>query len=334
MKKNIISIFVGFAVLIVMLLQVDINKIYSAILNSSPIWITIYFLLMVPFFILRAWRWRMLLSPIKKYVKFSSSFWITMIGFMVNTLIPLRLGGEFVRAFAMDGKEKTGFLGALSSVAVERVLDLFGIVLLSLIGIFILPQNIPIPYVFLDSLKIIGILVIIALLVLIIGTKYDNSFLNLIKRFIFAIPKLPSKWQNQIINFAKSIIDGAKGLSQNSSALIITITSTIMIWSMASLSTFLIFKAFNYEVPITIILLGSMLVQLSFILPAPPGYVGTYEAFWMAIFLGLGLSDINLIFTTSIVSHVLSNIFILTTGSLGVASMGLSLDKLMKLKSK
>jgi len=237
-----------------------------------------------------------------------------------------------VRAYAMDGKEKTGFFGTLSSVAVERVLDLFGITLLSLIGILLIPKEIIMPNWFVDSLKIVGIFVVIALLSLILGTKYDKRLFDLIKRVIVSIPKLPFKWQNKFINFSKSIIDGAKGLSQTST-LFFTFISTLMIWGMASLSTFLIFRAFNYEVPITIILLGSMLVQLSFILPAPPGYLGTYEAFWMAIFIGLGLSNINLIFTTAIVSHLLSNTFIITTGSIGVASMGLSFKKVIKMRS-
>ena len=331
--KTILSLFLGFILLIFMILQVDIEQLYEAIIGSSPIWLAYYLLLMVPFFLLRAWRWRILLTPVKKYVKLSSTFWITMVGFMVNVLIPLRLGGEFVRAFAMDGKEKTGFFGTLSSVVVERVLDLFGITLLGVIGIFLIPEEINMPYWFVDSLKIVGIFVVIAIVGLMLGTKYDIFLLNLIKKIIFAIPKLPHKWQDQFISFSKSIINGAKGLSQNSSTLLFTLISTLVIWSMASLSTFLIFKAFNYEVPITIILLGSMLVQLSFIFPAPPGYLGTYEAFWMAIFIGLGLSNINLIFTTAIVSHILSNMFIITTGSIGVASMGLSFDKVMKMKS-
>ncbi|MCP8305419.1 MAG: flippase-like domain-containing protein, partial [archaeon] len=293
--KIILSMLLGFILLIFMVSQVDLEKLYDAIIGSSPIWLVYYLLLMVPFFLIRAWRWRILLTPIKKSVKLSSTFWITMVGFMVNMLIPLRLGGEFVRAFAMDGKEKTGFFGTLSSVAVERVLDLFGITLLGLIGIFLIPKEISMPNWFTDSLKIVGIFVVIALVGLLLGTKYDRRLLGLIKRVVLAIPKLPYKWQEKFINFSKSIIDGAKGLSHNSSALLFTLTSTLVIWGMASLSTFLIFKAFNYEVPITVILLGSMLVQLSFILPAPPGYIGTYEAFWMAIFIGLGLSNINLI---------------------------------------
>ncbi|MCP8312693.1 MAG: flippase-like domain-containing protein [Candidatus Methylarchaceae archaeon HK02M1] len=331
--KIILSMLLGFILLIFIVLQIDLGKLYDAIIASSPIWLVYYLLLMVPFFLIRAWRWRILLTPIKKSVKLSSTFWITMVGFMVNALIPLRLGGEFVRAFAMDGKEKTGFFGTLSSVAVERVLDLFGITILGLIGIFLIPKEINMPNWFMDSLKIVGIFVVIALMGLLLGTKYDRRLLGLIKRVILAIPKLPYKWQEKIINFSKSIIDGAKGLSHNFSALFFTLISTLVIWGMASLSSFLIFKAFNYDVPITIILLGSMLVQLSFILPAPPGYIGTYEAFWMAIFIGLGLSNINLIFTTAIVSHLLSNTFIITTGSIGVASMGLSFEKVMKMKS-
>ena len=330
--KAIISLLLGFTLLIFMILYVDIGKLYDAIIGSSPIWLAYYVLLFLPFFLLRAWRWRMLLMPVKSSVKLSNSFWITMIGFMVNVIIPLRLGGEFVRAFAMDGKEKTGFFQSLSSVAVERVLDLLGITFLGLIGILLLPKEINLPYWF-SALGIVGVFVIIALSILIFGIRYEKRLLSMIRRMVSKIPKLPQRWQEKLINFSKSIIDGAKGLSHNSSALFFTLISTFMIWSIAFLSTFLIFKAFNYEVPLTIILLGSMLVQLSFILPAPPGYIGTYEAFWSAIFIGLGLTRLDLILATAILSHILGNTFIITMGSIGVTSMGLSFKKVMKMKS-
>lgn len=330
--KAAVSLLLGFFLLTFMIFYVDTEKLYEAIMGSSPIWLAYHLLLLLPLFLLRAWRWRMLLTPVKSSVKLSSSFWITMIGFMVNAIIPLRLGGEFVRAFAMDGKEKTGFFQSLSSVAVERVLDLLGITFLGLIGILLLPKGINLPYWF-DAIGIVGTFVVIALLSLVLGIRYEKRLLLLIRRTVSKIPKLPLRWQEKLFNFSKSIIDGAKGLSHNSSALFLTLISTFVIWFMAFLSTFLMFKAFNYEVPITIMLIGSMLVQLSFILPAPPGYIGTYEVFWSAIFIGLGLTRLDLILATAIVSHILSNTFVIIMGSIGVTSMGLSFKKIIKMKS-
>ncbi|MGB9660347.1 MAG: lysylphosphatidylglycerol synthase transmembrane domain-containing protein [Nitrososphaerales archaeon] len=332
--KTIISLFLGLILLIFMVWYVDIGKLYNAIMGSSSIWLAYYVLLMLPFFLLRAWRWRMLLLPVKSSVKLSSSFWITMIGFMVNAIIPLRLGGEFVRALAMDSKEKTGFLQSLSSIAVERVLDLLGITLLGLIGIFMLPKEaiMYLPGWALDALRIVGIFVAITLLGLILGIKYEKRLFSLIKRVVSALPKLTYKWQEKLINFSRSMIDGARGLTHNPSTFLSTLVSTFVIWFMDFLSILLIFKAFNYDVPIPIILLGSMLVQLSFILPAPPGYIGTYEVFWSLVFIGLGLSRFDLILATAIVSHLLGNAFIIGMGSIGVASMGLSFSKVMKIK--
>jgi len=333
--KTIVSLSFGLILLIFMVWYVDIGKLYKAIIGSSPIWLAHYILLMLPFFLLRAWRWRMLLTPVKSSVKLSNSFWITMIGFMVNAIIPLRLGGEFVRALAMDSKEKTGFLQSLSSVAVERVLDLLGITLLGVIGIFMLPKGaiMYLPSWALDALRIVGIFVAITLSCLIIGIKYEKRLFSLIRRLVSSLPKLPYKWKEKLIDFSRSMIDGARGLTHNPSTFLSTLASTFIIWFIAFLSTFLIFKAFNYDVPIPIILLGSMLVQLSFILPAPPGYIGTYEVFWSTIFIGLGLSRLDLILATAIVNHFLGNAFIIGMGSIGVTSLGLSFSEVMKIKS-
>ncbi|MGQ9719272.1 MAG: lysylphosphatidylglycerol synthase transmembrane domain-containing protein [Nitrososphaerales archaeon] len=331
--KTLLPLLLGFVILIFMIWYVDLGKLYNAIVESSPVWIFYSAVLMAPLFLLRAWRWRMLLTPIKNSVKFSSSFWITMMGYMVNVLIPIRLGGEFVRAFAMDGKEKTGFFQSLSSIAVERVLDLLGITLLGLMGVFLLPKEISLPVWFLDVLRAVGIFVLIALFGLMLGIRYERRLLSVVERIASAIPKLPHRWREKLVNFSKSVIDGAKGLSHSSSMLLFTLASTFAIWAIASLATFFTFKAFNYDVPITIILLGSMLVQLTFILPAPPGHIGTYEAFWSAIFIGLGLTRIDLILAAALVSHLIGNAFIITMGSIGVTSMGLSFKKVMAMKS-
>ena len=48
----------------------------------------------------RAWRWSMLLSPMKK-ISVRSLLPITVIGFMANNVLPLRTG-EVVRSFVLN----------------------------------------------------------------------------------------------------------------------------------------------------------------------------------------------------------------------------------------
>src|SRR2546428_8450990 len=88
------------------------------------------------FHFLRSIRWRLLLRAIMGETDFGMVFWTNMIGYAVNQFIPVRFGGEVTRAYVIDAKKHVGFFPSLSTVAVERILDLLSIAGLALLGAF------------------------------------------------------------------------------------------------------------------------------------------------------------------------------------------------------
>src|SRR2546428_12187250 len=68
--------------------------------------------------------------------EFGMVFWTNMIGYAVNQFIPVRFGGEVTRAYIIDAKKHVGFFPSLSTVVVERILDLLSIAGLALLGAF------------------------------------------------------------------------------------------------------------------------------------------------------------------------------------------------------
>src|SRR3989442_7039128 len=88
------------------------------------------------FHLLRSIRWRLLLRAIMGETEFGMVFWTNMIGYAVNQFIPVRFGGEVTRAYIIDAKKHVGFFPSLSTVAVERILDLLSIAGLALLGAF------------------------------------------------------------------------------------------------------------------------------------------------------------------------------------------------------
>lgn len=85
-------------------------------------------------FLLRAIRWRPLLAT-KRPIGYESLYSATMIGFMANNMLPLRLG-EFVRAWALARREKLSKSTVLATVVVERVVDM--LTLLIILGLALL----------------------------------------------------------------------------------------------------------------------------------------------------------------------------------------------------
>ena len=85
-------------------------------------------------FWIRALRWRWLITASRR-PGLGSLFSATMIGFMANNLLPLRLG-EFVRAWVLGRRERISKTTVFATVVVERVVDM--ITLLAVLGLVLL----------------------------------------------------------------------------------------------------------------------------------------------------------------------------------------------------
>lgn len=85
-------------------------------------------------FWIRAWRWRWLLTT-PRPVGLDPLYSATMIGFMANNLLPLRLG-EFVRAWALGRRVHLPKTTVFATVVVERAVDM--ITLIAIFGLTML----------------------------------------------------------------------------------------------------------------------------------------------------------------------------------------------------
>ena len=328
--KLILSFAIGALLLVGMLWYVGFNSLWVAVGQASVSWLIISALTVLPVYLLRAWRWRTLLKPVKNAVEISNTFWTTSIGFMANTLIPIRLG-EIIRVYILGEKEKVGFASGFSSVVIERTLDLLALVTLGLTALLILPQGTGTPAWLIDSLKVIGGLVAAIMAILIVGTKKEKAVLGLLNRVLTSL-HIPSRAKEKITEFAKSLIEGAKGISQSPKILVTALASTWALWFMSFTGFYFVFKAFNYPAAVTTILLGAVIMYLTSIIPAAPGYMGTYEAYWTLTFLGLGLTQIDLLLAMGLVSHLIGLMTTIILGCAGIMWLGLSFEEVFKIR--
>jgi uncharacterized protein (TIRG00374 family) len=78
---------------------------------------------------LRAWRWRILLGPLKKDIGFHNLFSTVAIGYMISFVTPGRIG-EVVRPVLLAGREKISKGGTLATVLLERLMDALTVAML------------------------------------------------------------------------------------------------------------------------------------------------------------------------------------------------------------
>ncbi len=90
-------------------------------IRSANYWLLLAFLVIsVTWLMVRGIVWRTLLRGRASY---RDVFWTLCEGYLLNNFLPFRLG-EVGRAFLLGRKAKLGFMDVLSTIVIERVLDL------------------------------------------------------------------------------------------------------------------------------------------------------------------------------------------------------------------
>jgi len=326
--KLAFSSLAGFLLLISLIWWLGFEKLLMLVSQASWVWLFLSALNLIPTYLVRAWRWRLLLVHIKNPVKISNTFWSTAVGYMVNTLIPVRLG-EFIRAYILGEKEKVSFASVFSSVVVERTLDLIGLLTIGLVLLVVLPIE---GFGWgLTSFKVVGGLIVLILTILFFGVKKEKKIISIIDKISSILPFL-SKRKDKITGFAESLIYGVKGIGKYPKLLPIILALTWVLWIIQLLTVYMVFKAFNQPTPILIVFFGAVILYFTYILPSVPGYVGTHETYWTLIFLSLGLTQVELLFAMGLAGHLVGLIAMIIIGCVGVVWLGLSFEDIFKLQ--
>ena len=333
-KKNTIrigvSLVVGILLLIALIWWTGIDKIGAVIGSASPLWLAAAATVILPAYILKAIRWKLLLLPVKKNVRVSNTFWSTALGNMVNTLIPIRLG-EFARAYILGEKERTGFAPCFSSIVVERTLDLIGLLSIGVVTMLMVSAQTSLSSLVANIFTAVAALIAAILAVIIVGIKKEDLIIRILTQVTSKIP-LIKKYTKRITDFASSLIKGLQGLSQNPKMLIANFSLTWIAWLIHTSAIYLTFMAFNYPISFVAATLGGVLMSLSHILPATPGYVGSYEAFWVLIFTLLGVTETDVLVAMGVISHLIGVLPVVIVGCVSVIWLGASFEEIFTFK--
>lgn len=112
--------------LVLALLGIDLNSVVETLAGAEYLYLIPALVGIMIYLVARAARWRLLLGP---GVSLARCFWITNVGYMVSNILPFRLGDP-ARAVVVARGGAVSTAAALSTVIVERVLDMLMVVFL------------------------------------------------------------------------------------------------------------------------------------------------------------------------------------------------------------
>jgi len=229
--------------------------------------------------LLRAMRWRILLSPLGK-----PSFWAscrsTLIGYLANNLLPAR-AGDLVRAYVLHRQDAISKSAILATIVVERVADGFSLFLVLSCLLMVLPVPGWVLHIALG-----GAAVFIASVLVLMTARRNRQ--HIVNALYALLSRLPKRWRSRGVSLAENFLVGLTSFRSSSDALIYSFM-TIMVWSTEILLFWLVMRAFDISLTIPSIILVVAAGSLSTMIPSLPGYVGTYHFVVVNILTSLGV---------------------------------------------
>ncbi len=274
-KKLWIGIGISLFFLILLFRKIDFGKLLTALRELDYRYLVPSVLFTFISYYFRAVRWRYLLLPMKRTVM-GNLFPATIIGYMANNLLPARLG-EFVRAFVLAEKEKLDTSAVFATLVLDRLFDGFTIILLLVVTFFTI--NLPPGMEKVQHGLVVGGYVTLALYVVIIGfiiilKKQTVRTLSWTARLL---KPFPARVSEKIIPVLGSFIEGLR-LSARPSDLIVLLGSSLVIWAFAVYALDMVLRSFGIFLPVTASMFIMVFLVFAVMIPASPGYIGTYHA--------------------------------------------------------
>jgi glycosyltransferase 2 family protein len=301
MKKNItIYLITGITIsalaLYLAFRNVPVSDLLSYLVSINYVWIFPAVLLVLASFVLRVFRWQIILESSAK-VSFWQAFHPLMIGFMINCILPGRVG-EVARPAVLQKKENIPFSTGLATVAAERVFDVGMLLILFaiLVATVTIDPNLDIVFgkyhLNRETLVTLGRGTFKLLLLLIVGIIMVSfgKTRKAINRVIMWIPnlfffsgsefkkKVRKKFCEPLVSFVENFTSGF-ALVKYPFKICICIGLSVFIWGIAAFSYYIMAQGCpGIELSFTEITAHMIIICFFIALPSVPGFWGIWEA--------------------------------------------------------
>ncbi len=207
--KYVIILILVFVLLYFFFQNVDFDMVFKIIKNVNPIYIVIFLFGLYTQFYVRAFRWGILFRPYKKNISILNLYHYTLIGMLINIVIPGRVG-EPTRGILIAKEEGVKSGTGLATIVVERMIDFLMIIVLFFVSLLFIDSG---RSKFLGELKSVAVLLVpvviaVFLMFYLINIPAVYRLTERVLRFIFRL--VPERSRGKVTDFFLNFIEGLK----------------------------------------------------------------------------------------------------------------------------
>ncbi|MCP4213992.1 MAG: flippase-like domain-containing protein [bacterium] len=313
--------------------NVDFEEVINIIKEVNPLYPLLFLFGTYGQYYLRAYRWGIILRPHKQKISLMTLYNYTVIGFLLNTLIPGRVG-EPARGILLAKEEGIDKSLGLASVVVERLIDSLMVVLLFLSSLLFLDST---TSPFMAKLKtasyyILPVMIFIFLTFYLINTPKVFSIVEKIIRFFSKL--LPLKIREKVVAFLLEFVRGLR-LDLSTKDYLRLALSSALIWVYLIPFYWILMQGFAFGSGIGILeaVPYFSVIVVSAAIPTP-GMAGSFDAasrHGLENLYGVGTNPAA---AYTLLVHFLIILILLIPGLVALWSKGLNLKTLRNLNAK
>jgi len=261
----------------------DVHAAGRSLRSASPGLILLSVALTLVGYLIRAWRWRVMMTPIKKRIGMYNLTSTMFIGFMISFIVPFRVG-EVARPMLLARREKISTTAAIATVALERLFDVMTV--MALLAVFLLtphgsalmstrgsggPEHQASVYLR-KAIAATALLVAVALPVVLVLVLFPDFVLKMMKRLH---GHRHGGTAARLTDIVEKLIAGL-GIIKRKRQLLETIALSFLMWLVIDGSILSGIRAFDLPLRFTDMFLLIVPLGLGIVMPTPGG-VGPYE---------------------------------------------------------
>ena len=291
----------------------DLSRLWSSITTIKLKWIACITAITLGTLVVRAWRWQVLLRPFAPQVRTVDATLALAICYAANLFIPR--SGEVLRTVSLKWSGNAPMSPVLATVVVERIMDLFWLIVF--IGLALIIQRDPINQAF-PSLEIASILVLIlstaALVALLVLSIYREKAVRFIQPFVERT--FPEQLAARIVNLLNTFIEGLASL-QNPFAYVQLIGSSLLLNTGYVLIIYYTFVGMSFSTtyelgfPASVVIMA--ISSLGVVVPTPGGMGSYHIAFALPLQELYGVPEIEALACATL-AHALATLTYIALG--------------------
>jgi uncharacterized protein (TIRG00374 family) len=256
---RIATLIVTVAVLAVLVWRVEPRRVTRDFEGVRWGWVIATALLNLANTAIEAVRWRLLAKPVAPDVRLRSTFNGLLAGTLGNVSLPFKLG-DGARAYVFAEAEGIPFAAAVSTVVLDRILDMAGFVVLAALTALVTPLPLRVAHVV--PRAVAGLGAVCALLFTLTWRR---------RRRLAAPPRT-----GRVLAHVERFRAGLSAL-HTGHLLVPAVGAAALSWTMKMSLVWTMFQAFDLSLPLVASAVLLVVVNLGIAVVGTPGNVGSFE---------------------------------------------------------